>query len=156
MNNRHGVCDTPHMLTPQLNKGGRPTVCLGRGKRRLVPRLVATAFIPNPNNYPMVLHGDDNPLNNNVENLRWGTQKHNMEDCIRRGRLVGDTRPAIEAKKKPVIAYRVNGEYVGEFESGNDAARKLDLWPQHISSVLKGRISQTGGYRFEYINKERK
>lgn len=154
INNRHGIGDKPHILKQQLNKKGYPTVCLGRGNRRLVSRLVASAFIPNPNKYPMVLHEDDNPLNNNVKNLRWGTQKHNMEDCVRRGRLVGNTQPAIDAKKRPVIAYRKDGGYVGKFESANEAARQLDLWPQHISNVLKGRLSQTGGYRFEYANME--
>lgn len=154
INNRHGIGNKPHMLKQQPNKKGYPTVCLGRGNRRLVSRLVASAFIPNPNNYPMVLHGDDNPMNNHVENLRWGTQKHNMEDCVNHGRLVGDTRAAIEAKKRPIRAYYKNGGFVGEFESFNEAARQLDLWPQHISSVLKGKISQTGGYRFEYIDKE--
>lgn len=154
INNRHGVGTKSHPLKQQINKNGYPTVCLGRGNRHLVNRLVASAFIPNPNNYPLVLHSDDNPLNNNVKNLRWGTQKHNMEDCVNRGRLVGNTKPAIEAKRRPVRAYRKNGDYVGEFESSNEAARQLDLWPQHISSVLKGKISQTGGYRFEYVNKD--
>ena len=43
----------------------------------LVHRLVATTFIPNPNNYPEVNHKDENPLNNNVNNLEWCTSKYN-------------------------------------------------------------------------------
>lgn len=44
---------------------------------RLVHRLVAEAFIPNPDNKPNVDHIDTNPLNNNVDNLRWVTQSEN-------------------------------------------------------------------------------
>jgi hypothetical protein len=43
-------------------------------------RLVATTFIPNPNNYPCVCHKDDNPANNCVDNLWWGTQDMNNKD----------------------------------------------------------------------------
>lgn len=55
-------------------------------KKALVHRLVATAFIPNPNNYPNVCHKDDNPKNNTADNLFWGTQKMNVQDMVSKGR----------------------------------------------------------------------
>jgi hypothetical protein len=51
--------------------------------------LVAREFIPNPNNLPYVCHKDDNPHNNHVENLYWGTQQDNMDDKMRKNRWVG-------------------------------------------------------------------
>jgi hypothetical protein len=54
--------------------------------RRDVHRLVAIAFIPNPNNYPLVMHKDDNKHNNSVDNLIWGTHKMNTQDMLRKNR----------------------------------------------------------------------
>nr|UWG84829.1 MAG: zinc-binding loop region of homing endonuclease [Bacteriophage sp.] len=51
-----------------------------------VHRLVALAYIPNPNNYPIVRHLDDIGTHNTVNNLRWGTQKDNVNDSIINGR----------------------------------------------------------------------
>lgn len=52
-----------------------------------IHRLVAEAFLPNPEGHPCVLHWDDDPTNNRVENLRWGTQADNMRDAKRNGRI---------------------------------------------------------------------
>lgn len=54
-----------------------------------VSRLVALAYIPNPNNKPYVCHKDNNPLNNRVSNLYWGTQKENIQQCKEDGRFNG-------------------------------------------------------------------
>lgn len=151
MNNRHGIGDEYHILKPVVDKHGYETVCLGRGNRRLVHRLVAEAFIPNPNRLPLVRHMDDNPRNNCVENLAWGTQVDNMQDCVKHGRLVGDTRAAVESTKKKVIASTIYGEHVGIYDSQKSAATDLGVWPQHVSKVVKGELSQTGGYVFKSL-----
>ena len=53
---------------------------------RRIHRLVATEFIDNPNNYPIVMHIDDDPKNNCVDNLQWGTLEMNTKDMILKGR----------------------------------------------------------------------
>lgn len=148
INNRHGLCDAYHELKPCVTKRGYKSVQLGRANRQSVHRLVASAFLPNPEQYPMVRHLDDNPGNNHVDNLAWGTQTDNMRDCVKHGRLVGDTRAAIESTKRPVIARSVKTDERIKFSSIQDAARHLDVWPQHICNVLQGKISQTGGWTF--------
>ena len=51
-----------------------------------VHRLVAENFIPNTNNYPCVMHIDDDPTNNHVSNLQWGTQKMNIHQMVAKDR----------------------------------------------------------------------
>lgn len=68
---------------------GRVYVNLSRKKQK-ISRLVALAYIPNPNNYPNICHKDNNPLNNHVSNLYWGTQKMNMQQKVRDGRHVSN------------------------------------------------------------------
>ena len=154
INNRHGIGETYHELSPCLNRQGYEIVHLGRGDRRSIHRLVAEAFIPNPDNLPLVRHLDDDPRNNTVENLAWGTQTDNMQDCVKHGRLVGNTHPAIESRKKRIIATSLDRDQTIEFDSCNEAARKLDLWPQHVSRVANGELRQTGGWTFKFASKE--
>lgn len=53
-----------------------------------VSRLVAMVYIPNPNNKPCVCHKDNNPLNNRVSNLYWGTVQENINQKVRDGRAI--------------------------------------------------------------------
>lgn len=57
------------------------------GKLFLIHRLVAKAFIPNPNNFPDVNHKDTNKSNNNVNNLEWTTEKSNTQHAIQNGKM---------------------------------------------------------------------
>lgn len=52
-----------------------------------IHRIVATAFIPNPNNLPQVNHKDENKKNNHLENLEWCTPKYNMEYGTRMNKI---------------------------------------------------------------------
>jgi len=76
--------------SPQtLKKSGHQYVFLYKDNKMVnqyVHRLVALSFIPNPNNYPNVCHKDNDPSNNSIDNLYWGTQKHNMQQMSKEGR----------------------------------------------------------------------
>lgn len=73
------------LLTHHINTGGYKYVNLtdnGKVKRRLVHRLVAIAFIPNPDNKPIVNHIDSNRKNPKCTNLKWVTHKENSEHMV--------------------------------------------------------------------------
>lgn len=68
-------------IKPTKNSKGYLIVGLCKNKKRkscLVHRLVAEAFIDNPNKFPEINHKDENPLNNTITNLEWCTHKYNM------------------------------------------------------------------------------
>ena len=90
-----------HILKPRLNKENKYLQVRlfkgSKGKEFTVHRLVANAFIPNPNNLPIVNHKDENPSNNCVDNLEWCTNEYNLNYGTSRERLSeakkGDKNP---------------------------------------------------------------
>lgn len=65
------------MLKPHKNKKGYMSVSLGKNNQKLVHRLVAEAFVPNPDNLPIINHIDENPSNNFSSNLEWCDYSYN-------------------------------------------------------------------------------
>lgn len=157
-NNRHGFCNSPHFLGTSVNSNGYERVILGSNGRFFVHHLVAKSFLPNPNNYPVVRHKDDNRQNNHVDNLEWGTQSDNIQDAIRRGRFVNNIviakEVALRKQRKKVVAKDLDGRQIKEYSSLSDAARDLCLNEGNISNVLHGRQKKTGSYTFEYSDEE--
>ena len=92
-----------HLKQPHLNKKGRYIIGLsqpGLGTTKwLVHRLVALVYLPNPEGLPYVCHKDNVPTNNSVNNLYWGTQKDNMSQASKDGRM-------IQAKGKDSVHYK--------------------------------------------------
>lgn len=77
------------MLKPRQNKEGYWHLDLTKDKKRhgrFIHRLVATTFIPNPENKPQINHIDFNPANCHVSNLEWCTPRENVQHTIRHGR----------------------------------------------------------------------
>ncbi len=119
------------------------TLCKnGNKKREYIHRLVAKAFIPNPNNYPFVNHKDENPSNNYVNNLEWCTQKYNMN--------YGSLIKKHKRESKSILQYDLNNNFIKKWESISNAEKDLKITHCNIIACLKGRRKNAGGFIWKY------
>ena len=146
-----------------LYKNGKPTTFD-------IHRIVAKTFIDNPNNYPIVNHIDGNKLNNNVDNLEWCTQSHNVKESYKLGlqkvktpSMLQGFVPWNKGKKmthefiikncnsKKVNQYNTQGEYIKTWDTIKDA--EITLNTSHISDCCRGKRNTAGGYIWRYAEK---
>lgn len=141
--------NTMKILKQHIGNRGYYMVNLWRNNKghwKTIHRLLAVAFIPNPENKLCVNHIDGNKKNNNINNLEWCTHSENQ---LHRSRILKKTRfpeEALKATRKAVICVET-GEV---FESVSEAARRCGLWQQNISKVLNGEMHTTGGFHWGY------
>lgn len=117
-----------------------------------IHRLVAEAFIPNPNNLPCVNHKDENKRNNFISNLEWCTHKYNNCYGSRIQRVKKKQLNRIDCSK-PVAQYSKDGELLYIYPSMKEASRATGVKVSNISSCcLKKRCYKTaGGYIWNYV-----
>ena len=130
--------DTGHILAQQIRRGYASVHLSGQGvkSRQRVNRIVATAFIENPHNYPYVNHKDEDKSNNRVENLEWCTAHYNANYGTRNVKL-----------KVPVIIVETGMVY----DSVTDASAALGCSASLISEVCRGKKETVRGYHVEYL-----
>ena len=119
----------------------------GKTKQHFIHRLVAQAFIPNPNNYPCVNHKDEKPSNNYVSNLEWCSYQYNNNYGTRNEKVAEKLR---KIKCKKVNQYDLDGNYIKTWNSIKEAEQEVGS--THISQCTKGRFRQTKGYIWRYAN----
>ena len=113
-------------LSPAKNASGYMQLTLKGGKSVRVHRLVAEAFIPNPNNYPEVNHIDCNKINNKLENLEWVTPSMNIQHNVKmenRPNQKGSTNWNSKLTEEDVIEIR---KLKGKMR-GKDIAKKYNV-----------------------------
>ena len=124
-------------------------------KRFQVHRLVATAFLENPNNYPQVNHKDENKQNNRAENLEWCTNKYNCNYGTWKEKVSKANKGKIGLRgSNSPRANKVKCITTGEtFNSLIEAEQKYNIKYQNISACCRGKKKTAGGYRWEYIDR---
>lgn len=140
----------PRVLAPIKHRLGYLIVHLGQSKIKMVHCLVATAFIPNPENKQFVNHIDGDKTNNNISNLEWVTSKENMEHAIRTGlrnpHENNHPKGVNVPNHKPVLQYTTDGKLVKRWECISDAARAVGCKPASIINNIAGYSKTLHGF----------
>ena len=134
--------DTKALLKPTLKNTGYYGVVLSFGMKKdaFVHRLVASAFIENPNHEKYVNHKDESKTNNNADNLEWCSCRYN----IRYGK-------GYYSRHHKVIQRDLEGNFVKEWSSLQEASDVLNIKYQSISATCRGKHKTAGGFKWEYV-----
>ena len=152
-------------LNPCPDRKGYLKVYLGKGSNKhlsiSVHKLVALAFIPNPENKPQVNHIDGDKTNNNVDNLEWVTNqenhKHKCDNGLNvalkgdkhymrvRGYKEGDHHCCRRVKK-----YDMSGNFLEEYKSVSLAAKDVGVGYTNIVKACSGKIKSAAGFKWSY------
>ena len=133
----------------QIMNGYKSVMLCKDGKRKnyLVHRLVAEAFIPNPDNLPQVNHKDENKTNNNVDNLEWCDAKYNHNYGTINERI---SKSQINGKRsKIVIQYNLDGTFVREWPSTMECGRN-GYDQSSVADCCRGKLKTYKGFLWEY------
>lgn len=123
----------------------------GKAKTKAIHRLVAETFIDNPNRYNYINHIDCNKTNNNVENLEWCTQKHNVQEA-RRYNLREYTKGKDNANSKKLGQYDLKGNLKKIWDCTMDIQRQLGFKNCNISLNCQGKRKTAYGFKWRYLD----
>lgn len=123
-------------------------------RSKLVHRLMATTFIPNPKNYPILNHIDGDSSNCLLNNLEWCNHSHNIQHAYDLGLRVGAFTGVLgkdNPSSKKVNQYDLEGNFVRGWDCVGDVTRELNYSQGNISSVARGERYKAHGFIWKYV-----
>lgn len=140
------------IMKPSKREKGYLGICLTKQNKQqsfLIHRLVAKAFIQNPNNLPQVNHIDENKANNQVFNLEWCDNKYNVNygNCILN---MSKSRINNMYNQKPVRCIETGAIY----SNSNDAQRKTNVYARNIRANCNGTYKSAGKLHWEWVSQQ--
>lgn len=128
----------------------RVVLCVGKKRvNRIVHRLMAEAFIPNPNHLPEVNHIDENKRNNILSNLEWCTDKYNVNHGTALQRRAASQRNHPN-ESKPVRQYTKAGKFIAEYPSIKEASRQTGIKKDSISRSCRGLLKYNHKFYWKF------
>jgi hypothetical protein len=148
---------TGKTLKPEITQRGyyRIEIRINGNKKRLyVHKLVAQAYLPNPDNKPMVDHRDQQKHNNHKRNLRWVTNQENMllyaMQHLTQYKRQSEARKGVKSERiKPVVQRALDGSFIKRFNSVKEAKKSTGI---QIAGALSGRYKTAGGFKWEFAD----
>lgn len=140
------------LLKPTIARNGYYRITLSNNKKVKyvnMHRLIAETFIPNPNNYSYINHIDGNKQNNNINNLEWCTQSHNIKEAVRIGLRKTKTRGESPNSRK-VNQYDLSGNLIKEWNSMVEINEELGFDYTCISRCCSGIYKKSYGFIWKY------
>lgn len=141
------------ILTPGDNGRGYLFVQLSKNnhvKRMYIHRLVANAFVPNPDKKLTVNHIDGNKSNNHYLNLEWNTYSENNIHALEKL----DRNMKNKADSIPVLQYSIDGQFIKEYPSMREAERQTGIKAIWQVCIGKKYRKTAGGYIWKYKNNQ--
>ena len=121
-------------------------------RQRRVHILVAEAFLPNPNNYPVVMHKDNNKANPILSNLEWGTVQKNTQDAFNDG-LAVNAKSWDDSQSIHICSFDMQGNLLKKYGSVGEASRELGVTKTTILNQCNHKVKTKPrcGYYFRYL-----
>lgn len=146
------------IIKQQINRKGYCRVRIGKSRKEkycfAVHRLVAKAFVPNPNGYPQVNHIDGNKKNNYFKNLEWCTNSQNQIHAYKNG--LNDRSKYNSGRKKIPVVQIKNNIIINMFESYAEAKKITGIEWKNIKKVCNGERKHACGFQWAFRTPEMK
>lgn len=122
----------------------------GKVRYATIHRIMAEAFIPNPENKPCINHKNSIRNDNRIENLEWCTHSENNIHAYKFGNNKITKNHLSQKTKKPVLQYDLSGNFIREFNSARTVEKLCNINHSNIRKCCIGKAKKANGFIWKY------